>query len=113
MEFAEEQVGDVTIVRLQGRLDTQTAQRARERLAQLVTALVPRIAVDLSLVRYISSAGLQVLLGLARKVRQSNGKLVLFGILPEISEIFMISGFDKIFSIRPDNESAIEALKGR
>src|SRR5476651_1084229 len=88
MEFAEERVGDVIIVRLQGKLDTHTAQSARERLTQsIATVLRPSIAVDLSHVRYVSSAGLQALLALARKVRQSNGKLVLFGLLPEISVI--------------------------
>jgi anti-anti-sigma factor len=111
MEFVKEQVDDVLIVRLQGRLDSSTAQSVRERLMRLVTDLYPHVAIDLSKVNYISSAGLQVLLSLARKVQQSKGKVVLFGVVPDVNEIFLISGFDKIFTIRLDNDSAVAALK--
>ena len=37
--------------------------------------------------------------------------MVLFGLVPNVREVFSISGFDKIFSIRDDAESAVAAVR--
>ena len=111
MEFAQEQAGDVVIAKLTGRLDSGSAQPAEESLTQLLAGGTPHIVVDLSNLEYISSAGLRVLLVVAKKIQQAQGKLVLFGLVPNVREVFSISGFDKIFSIRDDAESAVAAVR--
>ena len=47
----------------------------------------------------------------ARKVQQANGKVVLFGLLPNVREVFSVSGFDKIFAIEADDAGAAAALR--
>src|SRR5579885_2207613 len=79
MEFAHEQSGRVLIVKLGGRLDSATAQSAEENLVRALPGERPLVAVDLSRLEYISSAGLRVLLVVAKKVQQAGGKLALFG----------------------------------
>ena len=111
MEFAQEQAGDVVIAKLTGRLDSGSAQAAEESLTQLLAGGTPHIVVDLSKLEYISSAGLRVLLVVAKKIQQAQGKLVLFGLVPNVREVFSISGFDKIFSIRDDAASAVAAVR--
>ncbi|HEV8681059.1 MAG TPA: STAS domain-containing protein [Stellaceae bacterium] len=111
MEFVHEQSGDVGIVRLTGRLDSGTAPSAEESFAQVLAGGVPHLAVDMSKLEYISSAGLRVLLVMAKKVQQANGKVVLFGLAANVREVFSISGFDRIFSIQADAESAIAAAR--
>lgn len=111
MEFAQEQAGDVVIAKLAGRLDSSAAQPAEESFAQVLAGGTPHLAIDLSSLEYISSAGLRVLLVVAKKVQQAQGKLVLFGLVPNVREVFSISGFDKIFSIRDDAESAVAAVR--
>ena len=111
MEFAQEQAGNVTIVRLVGRLDSGAAAPAEESFAQLLEGGTPHLAIDLSQLEYISSAGLRVLLVVARKVQQAKGKVVLFGLLANVREVFSISGFDKIFSIQADMAAATAALR--
>ena len=111
MEFAQEQVGDVVIVKLAGRLDSSTAQLAEEHLTRALADGTPRLAVDMSALQYISSAGLRVLLVVAKKVQQAKGKVVFFGLGSNVREVFAISGFDKIFAIQSDAASAIAALR--
>ena len=53
---------------------------------------------------YISSAGLRVLLVVAKKVQQAKGKMVLFGLVPNVREVFSVSGFDKILAIQTDQK---------
>jgi anti-anti-sigma factor len=109
MEFAEEPAGEVTIVRLSGRFDSSAAPPAEERFARLLDPATPRLAIDLSRLDYISSAGLRVLLVVAKRVQQANGKVVLFGLVPNVREVFSISGFDQILAIEADAAAAVAA----
>ena len=111
MEFAEEPAGDVTIVRLVGRLDSSAAPSAEERFARLLGGRTPHLALDLTGLDYISSAGLRVLLVVAKKVQQAAGRIVLFGLVPNVREVFAVSGFDKIFAIEGDAAAAIAAAR--
>jgi len=111
MEFAHEQSGDVVIVRLAGRLDSTAAQPAEESFTQVLAAGAPHLAIDMSKLEYISSAGLRVLLVMAKKVQQAQGKVVLFGLAANVREVFAISGFDRIFSIEADAEAAVAAAR--
>ena len=111
MEFAHEQAGDVVIVKMAGRLDSSTAQATEDSFVRLIEDGAPRLAVDLSKLEYISSAGLRVLLVVAKKVQQANGKVTLFGLLPGVREVFSVSGFDKIFAIQPDAATAVAAVR--
>ncbi len=111
MEFAQEQVGDVVIARLAGRLDSGSAQPAEESFARVIAGGPPHLAIDLSKLDYISSAGLRVLLVVAKKVQQAKGKVVLFGLGPSVREVFSISGFDRIFAIEADAAAAVAAVR--
>src|SRR5438128_10990465 len=111
MEFAQEQSGDALIVKLSGRLDSSSAQSAEERFTQVLSSGAVHLAIDMSQLDYISSAGLRVLLVVAKKVQQAKGKVVLFGLVRNVREAFSISGFDKIFSIEADAAAAVAAVR--
>ena len=111
MEFAHENAGDVVVAKVAGRLDSSSAPAAEEQLMRLIESNTPRLAIDLSNLEYISSAGLRMLLLVARKVQQANGKLALFGLAPNVREVFSISGFDTIFTVRNDAAAALAAVR--
>jgi anti-anti-sigma factor len=111
MEFAHEQAGDVVIVKLAGRLDSAAAQPAEESFTRVLAGGAPHLAIDLAGLQYISSAGLRVLLVVAKKVQQAKGKMVLFGLVPNVREVFAVSGFDKIFAIQSDAAAAVAAVR--
>jgi anti-anti-sigma factor len=111
MDIAQVRDGDVVIVQLKGRFDSSAAQFAEIRLSGALLDHPPRLALDMSELDYISSAGLRALLVLAKKVQQANGKVVLFGLVPNVREVFAVSGFDTIFSIQPDPASAVAAVR--
>jgi anti-anti-sigma factor len=111
MEIKQERDGDVVIVRLSGRLDSGAAASAEERLGAALAGEPPRMAIDMSDLDYISSAGLRVLLVLAKKVQQQKGKVALGGLVANVREVFAVSGFDSIFAIEPDTDAAIAAVR--
>ncbi|MEO8329077.1 MAG: STAS domain-containing protein, partial [Candidatus Nanopelagicales bacterium] len=59
---------------------------------------------------YISSAGLRVLLGAAKKLRASGGTLGMFGLNQSVREVFDISGFSAILSVYPSEAEALGAM---
>src|ERR1700720_761308 len=111
MEFTQEQAGDVVIVRLAGRLDSGAARSAEDGVNAVLAGGTSRLAVDMSGLDYISSAGLRVLLVMAKKVQQAKGKVALYGLVPNVREVFAVSGFDTIFSIQPDSAAALAAVR--
>jgi anti-anti-sigma factor len=111
MEFAQEQAGDCVIVRLAGRLDSGAAKSAEDGFNAALTSGTPHLAIDMTKLDYISSAGLRVLLVMAKKVQQAKGKVALFGLSPNVREVFSVSGFDTIFSIQPDSAAALAAVR--
>ena len=83
-----------------GRLDTTTAGAAEKALLALLVDDVNSINMDLSELDYVSSAGLRVLLVVAKAAKARGGKLTLIAPKPAILEVIKISGFDRIISIQ-------------
>lgn len=106
MKIKNEQIGDVVVVRFDGRLDTTTASDALAHFDALVNDGSPVIVADLSLVDFVSSAGLRILLATAKNIG-TTGSLRLFGLNPAVREVFDVSGFSTILTIFDDETSAI------
>jgi anti-sigma B factor antagonist len=81
-----------------GRIDTVTAP-------DLQTALLPEfvnnknITLNLSAVNYVSSAGLRVLLAAQKEAKKQQVTFVLTGVIPEVMEVFTMTGFNDILTI--------------
>lgn len=71
----------------------------------------PQLIVDFSLVKFMTSAALGLLIRISKKIYEKNGKLRLCGIDPKIMEVFRITRLDKIFEIYPDRDEAMIGLK--
>jgi anti-anti-sigma factor len=111
MEIATEHIDDVVDVKANGRFYSNDAQAVEAGLVEAIGTGKPCLAVDLTGMDYISSAGLRVFLKMAKQVQKANGKLVLFGLRPNVREVFSITAFDRIFSIHADRAAAIAAMR--
>lgn len=80
-----------------GRLDAAQAPNAQAFLDRVQGV----VTLDLSGLDYISSAGLGVLLKTQKRLMASGGRLRLAGVRPHLRDIFVYSGFDKLFEIEP------------
>ena len=89
--------GASVILKIVGRLDTSTAP-ALEAAVDGCSADVNELILDCSVLEYISSAGLRVLLK-AQKLMNVRGTMKLIGVNEAIKEIFDITGFADILTI--------------
>ena len=85
-------------VKVEGRLDASSSIEAQKELERMLEADSSKLLVDLSGLEYISSAGLRVLLVVAKKMQQKGGKIVLAALTPNVKEVFEISGFSSILN---------------
>lgn len=111
MEIIEVPTGLALRLQLQGRLDIATSATSQEKLVGLVNQGHNRLALDFSRLEYISSAGLRVLLTLLKKVKSSNGKVVVFGFTEHIKRIFEIAGFTALFPMYTSESEAMTAFR--
>jgi anti-anti-sigma factor len=111
LEIQTSDLGASKLVRLIGRLDTETSADFELAAYDAHQAGARQFVVDLSEISYVSSAGLRVLLALGKKL-EGNGELKLCGIKGVVKEVFEKSGFARLFTIFPDIQSAAGAAPG-
>lgn len=112
MQIAEARQDGIAILAPAGRIDSTTAPALEQRLTALVASGERRIIVDFSGVEYISSAGLRVLLLLARRVRDADARLGLCGMGTAVRQVFQLAGFLPLFVIHDTRDAAIEQIAG-
>mgnify|MGYP003055366185 CR=1 FL=1 len=86
------QIEEVTILTIEGRLDTANANTFDSK--------TPNIIVNCEGLSYISSSGLRSLITLQKSVMQHGGQLVLEAMKPEIRKIFDMTGCSGLFTVR-------------
>jgi len=109
MQITTRTSNDIHIVAIAGSLDSTTAPEAQKSL-DAVLAGANKVVLDFSELDYISSAGLRVLLGAAKKLRASGETLRMFGLNQSVREVFEISGFSAILSVYPSEAEALAAM---
>lgn len=108
MDISTRTQNGVTLVGFAGSLDSNTSPKAQQTLDGMLAAGVRKMVVDCTALDYISSAGLRVLLGTAKRL-SGGGALRLFGLNQTVREVFDISGFSTILAVFA---TETDALKG-
>jgi anti-anti-sigma factor len=76
------------VVKLDGRLDTNTAPACEEKIKPLLVAETKVIAFDMENLEFISSMGLRVVLSVKKALHAHKGRVVLAGLQPQIADVF-------------------------
>lgn len=107
MQIKQKSVGDVLVIAPEGRIDSVNANDLETGLLAIVQGNNVRLVLNLAQVEFISSAGLRVLLIVAKKVKPLKGNMVLCGMNEDVAEVFDVSGFSNIFEIRDTEAEAM------
>jgi len=107
------EVGDVTVVRFQDRkiLDAANIQDLGEELFGLVENEGRKsLLLDFSNVEFLSSAALNKLIILDKKVKAASGKIKFCSLRPEIHEVFVITRLTQLFDIKSSEDEALSTF---
>jgi anti-anti-sigma factor len=106
MQISSESKDNITVVRFEGNLDTNTSTAAQDYLSQKIDEGAAKVVVSFDKVDFVSSAGLRVLLVTAKKLGGGGGSLRVCGLNETVAEVFEISGFSTILNVfKSENEA--------
>ncbi len=101
---------NVTLVRLNGRLDIAGASAIDLRFSALAGSR-RWMVVDLSEVTFLASMGIRLLLGCAKTVTSKGGHMVLMAPVDDVKNVLTTAGIDTLIPIHADVQSAVAAVK--
>jgi anti-anti-sigma factor len=111
-----DRIGEVHVARLEQRYDAFHEAEAQQFESELCKAaaesLSPRIVLDLSKTEYFSSATIETLFRVWRKMEAKEGaKMVIAAASPFCREIVTTARLDELWPLFPDVDQAVAALK--
>lgn len=106
-----------TLVHLQGQLDSNAAPTLEKRLMAVLNEQADAqsndqpnaLILDCSATDYVSSAGLRVLLVVAKHCRQQQRRFMLCAVNDEVMQVLQITGFQRVLELQPDLDQALAA----
>jgi len=111
MTITERRVGDVTVLRLGGRIVFgDGASELRARLNDLLDEARLRFLLDLRDVTYIDSFGVGVIAAKFVSVRRKGGDMKLLRLSPRSQRVMTISGLLKIFQSFESEEDGVRSF---
>ena len=112
MNVTFESVGSAHVIDLFGRLDSANASAVEQQLLGKLAEGSGGVVIDFSRLDYISSAGLRIVLVVAKRMKQAGRRLVLTGFQPNIKDVFEISGFLNILDVAATRADAVKRSEG-
>ena len=111
-DIKTEQLGDDTyVISLAGEVDLYTAPEFKQQLLDVISQGGKHVVVDFSDTTFIDSTTLGVLVGGVKRLRTNDGQLSLVCSDRNITKIFEITGLDRVFTIYPTRNEAVDQLQ--
>lgn len=106
--------GDILTITLSDAkiLDAEIIEQIHQEITTILSETQQRnVILDFREVKFLSSAALGMLILVNKKCKELKINLKLCGIIPEIAQIFKITGMNKVFAIYKTEADAIAAFQ--
>lgn len=110
LDLHTQQLKHALILTFRGRLDSITSNQIESELLTTVENSALPIIFDLAHLDYIASAGLRIILMVAKRAKAQNNTFLLCQLQPQVYHVFEVSGFIKIMAVYDDLDSALQSL---
>ncbi|MCB1107006.1 MAG: STAS domain-containing protein [Chlamydiia bacterium] len=105
-----EDAREVTIFRIDGRLDAASAPLLEKKLIEQIEGGKTKILLDFAKVNYLSSAGMRLLLSTTKKLKGDGKGFHLCSVSEEVMGIIKMAGFERIIQIFPTEQEALQGF---
>jgi len=102
--------GDVVIVEIEGQLIVSNRQELKQRVLDEAEGGARKVLIDFARTGYIDSAGLGVLVSLAKRLRELGGDIRLANLNDDLRTLFELTKLDTLFQIADTREHALESF---
>jgi anti-anti-sigma factor len=110
MQISESGSRDIAVLGVSGRIDASTSEQFKQKLLGTIGDRPIRLVLDFSLVEFMSSIGLRMLIVTAKRVAAVRGKMVFCGLTGPVLEVFELAGFTSLVPVFPDRAAALASL---
>ena len=110
-ELQTEVSDNVLIIRLPARMDAAAVRELEGPFTKTVEDHNGPVLVDVSKVDFAASLALRMLMMNLKEQQNRNQDLVLFGLQPQIADVFRKTRFDTLFTIADSEEAGLQDLK--
>lgn len=107
IELQTTELKRVLLIEVKGRVDSTTADELGATLNSAIDNGHNQIVLDLSLVDYMSSAGLRELVAALKRLKGGRGDLRLASLSERVEEVLELAGLDEIFQIYDTQVEAV------
>ena len=108
---AQGQIRDgVLFFSFSGALDSLTVSEAEQVTKEWFQERPMKMAGNLEDLDYISSAGLRLIMMMAKQVRADDGEICLYNLQDTVKEVFEIAGFHQFVPLAVDEAEALKVL---
>jgi anti-sigma B factor antagonist len=111
MNMERVDLGGVSRIALEGRLDNPGVDQIGTRFTAGTVAPGKNAIVDFSAVTFVSSMGIRLLLTCAQALALKNGRLVIFGLQPLVKQSLDYVQVGQVIPMADDEVQALEILK--
>ena len=109
MNISTRKIGEIFAIDIEGKLDTTTSTPALQELLQYLEYSPDKVLISLAPLEFVSSAGLRVILRVAKHVRGYKGQLKVSGAHGVVKEVLEISGFDSLLDLYEEEDLALSS----
>jgi len=102
MDIQVESVGDVRIVHVKGKVTFEYCPAFQSRLDSILSEGVRQVVIDFSEVPFIDSSGIGEVLRLFKRMRDTNGEVVLANPNQKLRDLFSMYRFNQFMKITQD-----------
>ena len=110
MKVEFEKKENVDIISLIGRLDGNTAPLVKDKVIEKLNENM-KLIINMKNCEYVSSAGLRVLMIIAKTLKSKGGNGVLVEMNEEVGDVMEMTGFGNIFRSFNTTDEALEFLQ--
>jgi anti-sigma B factor antagonist len=96
-----------SLVTVSGRVDSNTAPQLEEALQKIVEKGQYNIALDMSDVEFLSSAGLRVMVSVLKRCRDRGGNLLIADPSDRVTQVLQLAGLTDLFTVYDDVTAAV------
>ena len=101
----------ILVAALNGRVDSNNANEFQKMMEAKIDPKDKALIMDFEQISYISSAGLRVVVVMAKKFKGPYKKLVICALSEPIKKLFTMTGLDQAMTIRGTRTEAIDEVK--
>jgi len=108
LEFSTRNERDTVIVDVAGQIDLETSPPMRKAALESLKG-TQRLAINLTLVKYIDSSGIASLVEVLKEGRKSGKRVILFGVTGAVLQVLQLTRLVGVFEILETEAQVLDA----